>query len=153
MNINFVCNIQNLSNTTTMLIRPLIWMYIAKILMFDMLEHFINRKGTLSHYHTSRPTKGEVLIEKDILTVGSSTLMVGNAFPELLSAIVSPICRMYQNHNFIMPQFVAICSNYNSLVDLWRQNAVKLTIMSLIPQTAHMSPACTCSTGTLLKFS
>lgn len=86
--------------------------------MFKMLEHFINCKGTLSRYHTSRPTKGEVLIEKDILTVGSSTLMVGNAFPELLSAIVSPICRMYQNHYFIMPQFVVICSNYNSLVDL-----------------------------------
>lgn len=41
--------------------------------------------------HTSRPTKGEVLIEKAIFTVGSSTLIEGNGFPELLSAIVSPI--------------------------------------------------------------
>lgn len=41
--------------------------------------------------YTSRPTKGETLIEKDILTVGSSTLMEGNGFPVALSAIVSPI--------------------------------------------------------------
>jgi hypothetical protein len=41
--------------------------------------------------HTSRPTKGDVLMEKDILTVGSSTLIVGNGVPVTLSAIVSPI--------------------------------------------------------------
>jgi hypothetical protein len=41
--------------------------------------------------YTSRPTKGDVLMEKDILTVGSSTLIVGNGVPVILSAIVSPI--------------------------------------------------------------
>jgi len=41
--------------------------------------------------HTSRPTKGDVLMEKDILTVGSSTLIVGNGVPVTSSAIVSPI--------------------------------------------------------------
>lgn len=41
--------------------------------------------------YTSRPTKGDVLMEKDILTVGSSTLIVGNGVPVTLSAIVSPI--------------------------------------------------------------
>ncbi len=41
---------------------------------------------------TSRPANGEVLTEKDILTVGSSTVMVGNAVPSFLSASVSPIC-------------------------------------------------------------
>jgi len=46
---------------------------------------------------TSRPTKGEVFIVKDIFTVGSSTLMEGNAVPELLSAIVSPIYRMKES--------------------------------------------------------
>lgn len=42
--------------------------------------------------YTSFPTKGDVLMEKDILTVGSSTLIVGNGVPVTLSAIVSPIC-------------------------------------------------------------
>lgn len=56
----------------------------------------INRKPfddhrTLSYGHTSRPTKGEVFMEKDIFTVGSSTLMAGSGFPNTLSAIVSPI--------------------------------------------------------------
>lgn len=41
--------------------------------------------------HTSRPTNGEVFIEKDIFTVGSSTLIEGSGFPDTLSAIVSPI--------------------------------------------------------------
>jgi hypothetical protein len=50
--------------------------------------------------HTSRPTKGDVLMEKDILTVGSSTLIVGNGVPVTLSAIVSPIwiVQSIQNH-------------------------------------------------------
>jgi hypothetical protein len=42
--------------------------------------------------YTSFPTKGDVLMEKDILTVGSSTLIVGSGVPATLSAIVSPIC-------------------------------------------------------------
>jgi len=32
-----------------------------------------------------------MFIENDIFTVGSSTLMAGNGFPDVLSAIVSPI--------------------------------------------------------------
>ena len=35
--------------------------------------------------------KGDALMDKDILTVGSSTLIVGNGVPVTLSAIVSPI--------------------------------------------------------------
>lgn len=40
---------------------------------------------------TSRPAKGDVLTENDILTVGSSTVIVGRATPSILSANVSPI--------------------------------------------------------------
>jgi len=42
-------------------------------------------------FHTSRPAKGDVLTENDILTVGSSTVIVGSATPSTLSAKVSPI--------------------------------------------------------------
>lgn len=52
--------------------------------------------------HTSLPTKGEVLMEKDILTVGSSILMVGKGVPETLSAMVSPICRVQRITDFII---------------------------------------------------
>jgi hypothetical protein len=47
--------------------------------------------GSLFNRHTSRPTKGDVFMEKAIFTVGSSTLIDGNGFPNALSAIVSPI--------------------------------------------------------------
>lgn len=58
---------------------------------------------TIAQSYTSRPTKGEVLIEKAILTVGSSTFMEGNGFPEVLSAIVSPIWigEIYLYHEFV----------------------------------------------------
>lgn len=55
--------------------------------------------------YTSRPTKGEMLIAKAILTVGSSTFMDGNGFPVILSAIVSPIWNgeIYLYHDLSEP--------------------------------------------------
>lgn len=56
-----------------------------------MKECDSDSSGSLFNRHTSRPTKGDVFMEKAIFTVGSSTLIDGNGFPNALSAIVSPI--------------------------------------------------------------
>lgn len=95
---------------------------------------------TSAKSYTSRPTKGEVLIENAILTVGSSTLMEGNGFPRVLSAIVSPI---WINEIFCHNEFINIKATWD----------FDPTWISSIPQTAQISPASTMSVGTLLNFS
>jgi hypothetical protein len=54
-------------------------------------EYFPKAHTIIQIAFTSRPAKGEMFTEKDILTVGSSTLIVGKAVPVSLSANVSPI--------------------------------------------------------------
>lgn len=93
---------------------------------------------------TSRPTKGEVLMENDILTVGSSTLIAGNGFPVFLSAIVSPIYTWNK-------EIFVTRSKSNRVRTDWEYGYI--TWISDIPETAHMSPASTRSTGTLKNFS
>lgn len=95
----------------------------------------------LIYRHTSRPTKGEVFMEKDIFTVGSSTLMEGSGFPDTLSATVSPIWVVIANKVTERQAYALILK---PSIFTW---------ISEIPHTAHISPASTLSAGILLNLS
>lgn len=61
---------------------------------------------------TSRPAKGDVFTENDILTVGSSTVIVGSATPSILSANVSPICSTSKTRIKILPIVIQTFKQY-----------------------------------------
>lgn len=70
---------------------------------------------------TSRPEKGEVLTEKDIFTVGSSTLIVGRGFPCVLSAIVSPICKNVKGFKKKLSGSRKLYSKVTTVSRVWHQ--------------------------------